>query len=126
MHIPALSSDFDGNSAKEPAEFRKTARPAFPTAAYTESGGTFPPERIEKRMDSCIVVPSVTYAQKARSVLRSRGIPASIGKQAGLSRHGCAWCVRVRNEDVTRTLALFAETGVRTTGEIHDVSYRLS
>lgn len=77
-------------------------------------------------MDSCIVVPSVTYAQKARAVLQSRGIPASIGKQAGLSRHGCAWCVRVRSRDVHQALKLFAETGVRTTGEIHDIPNRLS
>ena len=72
-------------------------------------------------MYKCIVVPSATYAQKGVQVLQAAQIYAFSRKNPGLSRHGCAWCVTVFAEELPRVLPLFAQNGVRTTGEIYDV-----
>ena len=42
-------------------------------------------------MKKCILVKSVTYAQKAKQLLQRKGVSAYISKQNFDKKYGCAW-----------------------------------
>lgn len=70
----------------------------------------------------CIGVRSVTYAEKARELLKPYGINAIAAKRPGISSTGCGWCVKVPFSQSETALTLMKNNGVRLTGEIYDLS----
>ena len=72
-------------------------------------------------MQKCILVKSVTHAQKARSLLSSEGISSYISKQNFSQTHGCAWCVKVSSYNLDKSIGILDEGGVKMTGDIFDV-----
>lgn len=69
----------------------------------------------------CILVRSVTYAQKSMNLLERKGITARISKQATHPKYGCTWCVKVRPQDLDRALALMRQENIKMTGDIYDL-----
>ena len=70
----------------------------------------------------CIMVRSVTYAQKAKKLLEERGITALISKQNLGEEYSCAWCVKVPEKSVADTLEIMEKNGVKRKGdEIFDL-----
>lgn len=71
----------------------------------------------------CIMVRSVTYAQKAKKLLEEKGILTFISKQNYGDEYSCAWCVKVPEKSVRDALAMMEENGVKRKGdEIFDIS----
>lgn len=68
----------------------------------------------------CISVKSLTYAQKAESILKSHGIDAYIIKQPVENTFGCARCVKIEVSDVGRSIKLLESGGVIMSGDIYD------
>lgn len=69
----------------------------------------------------CIGVRSVTYAQKAKDVLKRYSVKAAAVKRAA-GTSGCGWCVRVAASQVETAYSLLKNNGVKVTGEIYDLS----
>ncbi len=69
----------------------------------------------------CILVRSVTYAQKSMDLLERKGITARISKQTADPKYGCSWCVRVRERDLSRALEILRRENIRLTGDIYDL-----
>ena len=56
---------------------------------------------------------SLTYAQRAASAIERRGISAAVTRMPkGLSRGGCAYCVRVSQRRVTEALEALKKADV--------------
>ena len=72
-------------------------------------------------MKKCILVKSVTHAQKARDLLSAKGISSYISKQNFSKAHGCSWCVKVNSLYTDKSIEILNEGGVRMTGDIFDV-----
>lgn len=69
----------------------------------------------------CIMVKSVTYAQKSKKILENNGIMAYISKQNKGDQYTCSWCVRVPYFQESTAVKLLEENGVKMTGYIFDV-----
>lgn len=67
--------------------------------------------------DKCILVKSVTYAQKAKKLLTEKGIRVRISKQNYGPEYSCAWCVKVPAGSVREAILLMDENGVKRKGE---------
>ncbi|PWM44412.1 MAG: hypothetical protein DBX47_05645 [Clostridiales bacterium] len=72
-------------------------------------------------MQKCILVKSVTHAQKAKSLLSSKGISSYISKQNYSKSLGCAWCVKIESGDINKSINVLESGGVKMTGDIFDV-----
>ena len=72
-------------------------------------------------MMKCIAVRSVTYAEKAREILKSNGIPAT-AKKALAGTDGCGWSVCISEHRLEAALRILRSNGVRMAGEIYDLS----
>lgn len=60
-----------------------------------------------------IMCRSQTYAQRASRTLERAGITAPFSRAPqGLSKSGCAWCVRVAEPKYKQALTIFQRTGV--------------
>ncbi len=73
------------------------------------------------KMNKCILVRSVTYAQKARRLLEQNNIKSTVCKQLRASRYGCAWCVIVDESLQGRALDILGRGGVMMTGDVYYV-----
>lgn len=69
----------------------------------------------------CIMVKSVTYAQKAKKILAKNGITTYISKQDKGDKYTCSWCVKVPFYEESRAIKIMEENGVKMTGYIFDV-----
>lgn len=69
----------------------------------------------------CISVRSVTYAQKAKEILRHEGIRARTVRRTTPSEQGCGWCVAVPEQDYPRAARLIRTNGVASSGETYDL-----
>lgn len=69
----------------------------------------------------CIMVKSVTYAQKAKKILVKNGISTYISKQNKGDQYTCSWCVKVPFYQESTAVRLMEENGVKMTGYIFDV-----
>lgn len=58
-----------------------------------------------------LVIGSVTYAQRARNLLKTRGITASLVRARA---SGCSYGVRLDKRERERALALLQEAGIKT------------
>ncbi len=65
----------------------------------------------------CILVKSVTYAQKAKKLLAEKGISVFISKQNIGPEYSCAWCVRVPEKSVGDALSVMEKNGVKRKGD---------
>lgn len=72
-------------------------------------------------MKKCILVKSVTYAQKAKQLLQRKGISAYISKQNSDRKCGCAWCVSVSEKDLSRALTIMEINDIKMNGDIYDI-----
>lgn len=68
----------------------------------------------------CIMVKSVTYAQKAKKILAANGIKVYTSKQNKGDAYTCSWCVKVPYYNEAEALQLLEENGVKLTGYIFD------
>ena len=73
------------------------------------------------KMNKCILVRSVTYAQKAQKLLNRNNIKSTVSKQIRASRYGCAWCVIVDERLEKRSLEILSNGGVLMTGDVYYV-----
>lgn len=69
----------------------------------------------------CISVASLTYAQKARDVLKRKGLDSSILKQGENNKNGCARCIKIKEKDLLKSVDILKEAGVLMSGEIYDI-----
>ena len=54
-----------------------------------------------------ITVRSVTFGQRAESVLRRAGIPCSLQRTPGwMEEQGCGYCLRLRTDDIMPAVTL--------------------
>lgn len=60
-----------------------------------------------------ITVRSVTYGQRAESVLRKGSIPCSLQRTPKwMEEQGCGYCLRLRTEDITPAVRLLRSAQV--------------
>ena len=69
----------------------------------------------------CIAVRSVTYAQKAKTVLDKSGIPGRIMRKNKETATGCGWCIAVAEHQAEQAKQQLRSQGVKITGEIYDL-----
>ncbi|MBO5221604.1 MAG: DUF3343 domain-containing protein [Clostridia bacterium] len=69
----------------------------------------------------CIAVRSVTYAQKAKSVLSQNGLSCSIIRRPQGTLTGCGWCIALHSDQVKKATELLRNNGVKLSGEIYDL-----
>lgn len=72
-------------------------------------------------MKKCILVKSVTYAQKAKQLLLRKGVSAYISKQNFDRKYGCAWCVSVSEKDLNRSLSIMEINDIKMNGAVYDI-----
>lgn len=72
-------------------------------------------------MDKCILVDSVTYAQKAKYLLESEGISSYIAKQNVVKDRGCAWCVKIHRADETKSLEILHRANIKLSGGVYEL-----
>lgn len=72
-------------------------------------------------MKKCILVKSVTYAQKAKQLLQRKGVSAYISKQNFDKKYGCAWCVNVNEKDLNRSLSIMEINDIKMNGAVYDI-----
>ena len=70
-------------------------------------------------MSKCIIVKSITYAQKAKKVLMDKGITAYISKQSYNKKYSCAWCVSVKEKDLKKSIDTMKLEGVKMSGDVY-------
>lgn len=70
----------------------------------------------------CILVSSVTYAQKSADILKKKGISAYLIRQQFNSKYGCAWCVKVPQKHFQAALTEMKAAEIKMTGDIYDIS----
>lgn len=74
-----------------------------------------------ERKYKCITVKSVTYAQKAKSVLLRKGIDAYLSRREVGDGGSCLWCVKVQGEKAERAYGILLESAIPVTGEIYEM-----
>lgn len=69
----------------------------------------------------CIIVKSITYAQKSLDLLKNKGITSYIVRQQFTEKYGCAWCVKVAPQHFYRSLEIMNAAQIKMTGDIYDI-----
>ena len=60
-----------------------------------------------------ITVRSVTFGQRAESVLRKNGVSCSLQRTPRwMEEQGCGYCLRLRTEDISPAIRLLRSSGV--------------
>ena len=60
-----------------------------------------------------ITVRSVTFGQRAESVLRKNGVSCSLQRTPRwMEEQGCGYCLRLRTEDISPAILLLRSAGV--------------
>ncbi len=63
-------------------------------------------------MKHTLTIGSITYAQKARRALSSRGVRARLVKAAERTEGGCAYGIEVVGEDLLTAIRILRELGI--------------
>ncbi|MDF2686633.1 MAG: hypothetical protein K0S55_1815 [Clostridia bacterium] len=69
----------------------------------------------------CILVKSITYAQKSYDILIKKGITSYICRQHFTAQCGCAWCVKVKSNDLEKALGIMNSAEIKMTGDVYDI-----
>ncbi len=68
----------------------------------------------------CILVKSLTYAQKAADILSRKGISAYITRQTFNPKYGCARCIKVLQKDLASAKQIMDDANIPMTGDVYD------
>lgn len=86
-----------------------------------DRGGNIRKMNSNKINFKCILVKSITYAQKSYDILRKKGISSYICRQHFTAKCGCSWCVKVDSRDLDEAMQLLQSEEIKMTGDIYDI-----